>query len=449
MRTIVPNIVLDLLRTMGDVDAGPAGARTDPSTLQTVREGGLRVEAEHAGGGQPGISRTSPPIALDVDKLAEAQRLFATYQTEIAGALLMVALPQSYATEFGAGVLGANARLDSDLVRRIRRTAQFLAVVMQPADNDEHQHQLWDWTYPPPKDVPPPWQWCTTLRSYHNAVRLALIRRREEEEKEEKKKNKEQQSPGEKFATPVTKLLGDHNDPPLNQEDLLGMLLTFSISVFEVLESYDLAWTTDEQDAYLHAWDVIGAYLGIGSPTVVAKLERKYKTVRTDPDGAYLPPGPIIGNQWHGLRPPTVDGTRLLLDQIRDRQWLDPAPEGPFEIRGWSSVRTGRILTRALLTELQAAMPRTFEQVPIAVMRALLPTVVCRRLNLGGSGLLFRALALLPKQSHATERFTRWNGPNRFGAKILHLLANDVTTRATVRFLQNDDYVLPGAGDWS
>ena len=106
--------------------------------------------------GAPAASKTptGAPIEIDVDKLEVAQRLFARYGTEIGGALLLAALPQSYATAFGAGVLGANAQLETDLARRIRRTMLFLLTVMQPAEDAEHQLQLWDPAYTPTGDRP-------------------------------------------------------------------------------------------------------------------------------------------------------------------------------------------------------------------------------------------------------------------------------------------------------
>ena len=59
------------------------------------------------------------------------------------------------------------------------------------------------------------------------------------------------------------------------------MLLTLSITVFEVLESYDLTWSVDEQEAYLHLWDVVGGYLGIGNPAVIEALRQQIEHVET------------------------------------------------------------------------------------------------------------------------------------------------------------------------
>jgi hypothetical protein len=436
-RTILPDVALDDLRTIGDPEVGvPRAITAREEQLDHVRADGVSAEASVLP-----ATRTLAvaPIDIDVDKLEVAQQLFARYGTEIGGALLLAALPQSYATAFGAGVLGANAQLETDLARRIRRTMLFLLTVMQQAEDAEHQLQLWDPAHPPTGDraaSPVPWQVCDNLRRYHALIRNNLERQRRVEPV------MSDGQPG-----PVTRMLGDRNFPPLNQEDLLGMLLTFSISVFEVLERYDITWTEDEQEAYLHAWDVVGAYLGIGSPAAIQAFEKKY-TARRKKDKV-LPRGPLIDASWHNLRPPTVDGTRVLLDQIRDRQWVDQEPKGPLEMDAWSSQRAGRILTRALLDELETAMPRSLERLPIAMMRALADNRVRTRLNLGGNGLVIGALSRLPARRVLTERFTMWSAPNVAAARMLRMMANDVTSRAAVRFLDSDDFVLPGSSDWA
>ena len=358
-----------------------------------------------------------PEISLDPAKLQEAQRLFAVFGTEISGALLLAALPQSYATEFGAGVLGANAELERDLARRILGTAQFLLVVMQRAKDEADEHRLWA---PDAGSKPPalaPWKLCSALRIYHHAIRMQLEEKRTSDDA-------------------VDQLLGKHNEPPLNQEDLLGMLLSFSVTVFEVLERYGICWTADEQEAYLHAWDVVGSYLGIGSPGVVVQLEQRVGRE-------------VAGESWHGLRPPTIADTRALLDQIRARQWLDPAPTSVLDTTDWSSVRSGRVMTKALLDELAAAMPPSLKLLPIAVMRALAPDVVRRRLSLGANGLFLRALDHLPKRRHVIDRFTSVHTPNPLTGRVLRMMANDVTARASMRFLRDGDFVFPGLEDWS
>src|SRR4029079_12451317 len=176
-------------------------------------------------------------VVPDPDKLFVAQRLYRDYTAEISGALLLAALPQSYATEYGAGVLGAHGQLTNNLTQRIGRTAQFLVTVLQQGDNTpDDQTRLWDWRCSnSATDVTDlPWARCVQLRLFHQNVRTTLA-----------------SSPDDA----VKALLGDENKAPkkpLNQEDLLGMLLMFSFVVFEVLDRFGLCWTADEQDAFLH-----------------------------------------------------------------------------------------------------------------------------------------------------------------------------------------------------
>jgi hypothetical protein len=50
---------------------------------------------------------------------------------------------------------------------------------------------------------------------------------------------------------------------PINQEDLAGTLLTFTVVVFDALERLGVRLTADERAAYMHTWRVIGHFMGI------------------------------------------------------------------------------------------------------------------------------------------------------------------------------------------
>lgn len=50
---------------------------------------------------------------------------------------------------------------------------------------------------------------------------------------------------------------------PLNQEDLLGTLFTFSLVGLQVLDRGGVRLSLDDQEAYVHAWSVIGHGMGI------------------------------------------------------------------------------------------------------------------------------------------------------------------------------------------
>ena len=50
---------------------------------------------------------------------------------------------------------------------------------------------------------------------------------------------------------------------PLNQQQLLGTLLTFTQVVFEVFERFQTPVPAAQAEAYLHSWSVVGHLLGV------------------------------------------------------------------------------------------------------------------------------------------------------------------------------------------
>ena len=433
-RDVLPNDVLKKLRKLGDPSLDD-WTLVDPDAVAPEFDV-LRRRTDL-------LPETLNP---EPEKLFLAQRLFGDYTAEISGALLLAALPQSYATEYGAAVLGARGELENNLTRRIGHTAQFLLTVMQPGANTaDDQSRLWDWKASEKASLESveylPWAACVRLRIYHQLVRNQLVAASADER--------------------IKHLLGTENDPPLNQEDLLGMLLTFSFSVFEVLDRFGISWTADEQEAYLHLWDVIGGYLAIGSDPVRDALNQKKKlwwwwwwcmpeddAAAGSPAAKGAPERFEVPLDWHGLRPPTIEQSRALLEQIRQRQWLDPTPKANVTAMSWTALRSGRVLARALLDELEEGMPPLLKPLPIAVMRAINPDVVIRRLNLGGNGVLLQSLTLLPKREMKVARFTSVRTPNKLAGRVLRTLANEVTVRASVHLNQKYDFKVPGAPDW-
>ena len=398
MNRVLPTEALALLRSLGD----PVLEKM-PDAERSVER--LRLEPD----------LLSAAVMPDPERLFIAQRLYGQYTAEISGALLLAALPQSYATAYGAGVLGAHGQLATDLTRRIGRTAEFLVTVLQQGENNaDDQYRLWDWrrSTGASSDDALPWVKCLNLRIRHQRVRDTLTSSTD---------------------TSVKELLSDtENTMPLNQEDLLGMLLMFSFVVFEILDQYGITWTADQQEAYLHLWDVVGGYLAIGSDLVKAALQPIYE----------------VPGDWLGLRPPTIDRSHCLVEQIRDHQWVDPSPKANVSGMSWTALRAGRVLTRALLDELEAGMPPLLKPLPIAVMRALNPKVVRDRLNLGSNGVVLRSFSLMPTRRERVGAFTSIESPNRIAGRVLRTLANDVTARASVHLGEKFDLHMPGAPDW-
>ena len=428
MSRVLRTDVLERLRLIADSVAAAEFAKLSKEDTDAIRDaakrgGVLAVATSGCKGmarsletlGAEAVGPTGTDIEPDGDRLRVAQRLFARYANEISAALLLAALPQTYASEQGSEVLFAGQLSNSkDLKHRIRGTAQFLTVITQPSNTPAQAAELWNPSCnlpsAPQVAVPPPWRMCAALRLYHEVVRHRMAR-----------------SANARGWGAV-----------LNQEDLLGTVLTFTITVFEVLERFGLSWTADEQDAYLHLWDLVGAHLGIGTRAVFDELNK---------DGSLAPPW-RGGDGWVGLRPDSVAATRALLEEIRAREWVSRQP-GAVAEEHWQGGGDGRQLVRALLDELNLAMPPRFKSWPLAVMRQLAPAVVQDRLQLGAPGFVMGVLGGLPKLHSTVGRFTGQPVPNPLDAITTRMMANEVARRATVNFIKDGPFLIPGLEAWS
>lgn len=72
-------------------------------------------------------------------------------------------------------------------------------------------------------------------------------------------------------------------DQPINQEDLAGTLMTFTVTILDSLEKLGVKVESREAEAYLHAWKVVGHILGIRAemlPENVADAEDLMSAIR-------------------------------------------------------------------------------------------------------------------------------------------------------------------------
>lgn len=155
--------------------------------------------------------------------VAAGQERFARWGSHVFTALYAAALPSAYACWRGVHVLGLTARLETDTKRRLNETAQFHLDVMEPGGLEPGAHGYFDVRH---------------VRLMHAAVRWLI-------------ENDPRVTWDPSWGTPI------------NQEDLLETLLTFTEIVFEVFDRTGVAYTEDDADAYLHVWSLIGFHLGI------------------------------------------------------------------------------------------------------------------------------------------------------------------------------------------
>ena len=161
------------------------------------------------------------PTWADAGALARAQEVFARQGPWIILALHCASLPYSYGAAKGVKVLHFTGKLHRHPRRRLLNTAQFVVDVMSPGSFGPDGHAI---------------RSAQKVRLLHAAVRGQLAR------------NDQWEAPW---------------GMPLNQEDLAGTLLCFSWIALEALPKMGISVRPDDVDAYLHAWRVAGALLGI------------------------------------------------------------------------------------------------------------------------------------------------------------------------------------------
>src|SRR5690242_15202463 len=142
--------------------------------------------------------------------IQRAHDRFAYYGDEICAALLLAALPATYATAWGSRVLVAHGDLVWALPRRVRETAIFLTTVMANGRTADGEND---------DPVATIVRTSAALRLFHHMVRAQL------EQDEE-------------AMHAIRAGVGRAGDKPINQEDLLGTLLTFSVTTFDALDQF-------------------------------------------------------------------------------------------------------------------------------------------------------------------------------------------------------------------
>lgn len=233
MTRVWSDAFLDGLREEGDptADAVVSGYFADlasrpPAELvrRLAGSGGARMteDADPVVAGFLAVPVEFPDWA-DRDLIAAGQERFARWGSHVFTALYAGALPSAYACWRGVEVLGLTARLVTDAKRRLNETAQFHLDVMEPGGLDHGGRGVDDIRH---------------VRLMHAAVRRLVL------------------------DDPRSGWDRD-NGLPINQEDLLETLLTFTEVVFEVFDRTGVDYSPYDAEAYLHVWSVIGHLLGV------------------------------------------------------------------------------------------------------------------------------------------------------------------------------------------
>jgi hypothetical protein len=226
------------------------------------------------------------PTWADADKLHHSADFFDLNALTIGTSLFCASLPEAYAGARGARVLTLSARMVTDPVRRVYETAQMVFDSMQLGGLEPGTGAGYH-------DI-------QRVRLMHAAVRYLVLN-----DPDIAKTDTPEPYPSWCIASGL----------PINQEDMLGTLMTFTVSVFESLDKLGIVYSNDDADAYLHAWCVAGDLMGIRADllpltlddahTITAAIRRR----QTKPsDDARLLAGALVGAMQSSMRVTLLHG---------------------------------------------------------------------------------------------------------------------------------------------
>jgi hypothetical protein len=244
------------------------------------------------------VTRPTPlPEWADPEKMRVGQELFWTFAPQFGLGLWMASIPSGYAGARDAIVLGESVNCVSHAKSRFLETGQFVIDVM-------HEHGLVD-------RVDPTLAGGIGLRDIRHVRLIHAMARYLIKERDD-------------LTSPDftwTPAMGE----PVNQMALLATMFTFCVVGLESLETFGVRLTPDEQEAYVHLWNVIGHLMGI----------------RDD------------------VLPIDVATSQFVWNRIKEREYAT-SPQG-------------RALTHAAITVMQELMPtRFFDGFPATGIRALI-----------------------------------------------------------------------------
>ena len=264
------------------------------------------------------LQRTSAVAARDGAIAQTGERVFAEHGPEIMMLLCCYSLPSSYAAKKGVQVLHRTAYLAKRPNRRLFETAQFIVDVLSPGGLG-----------PGGRGV----RTAQKVRLMHAAIRHLIA--------------VDAANPWDVGELGV----------PINQEDLLGTLMTFTWLILDGLARMGAKLTAQEQQAYLDTWLAVGLLMGI------------------EPQ----------------LLPKTVADAKATTALIERRQIAESTQ--------------GREMTAALLGMMQTNLPHPFKSMPGCLIREFVPANVATFLGIPSHPLREEMIRLADDALRPLQRF--------------------------------------------
>jgi ER-bound oxygenase mpaB/B'/Rubber oxygenase, catalytic domain len=213
-------IAQNLHRTVGDLikkrqmwDADGEPSRQLPEDIRTYMK-----------------AASTLPAWRDEPLVNEAEQFFLLYGLASSTLLACASLPQCYVMKYGTEVLTYTKFLQVQPTRRIRETAQMVMDVMVPGG-----------LKPKGRGV----RATMKVRVMHAIVRHMIL-------------NDKNAVPN-----PVDPALKARFGLPINQEDMVYTLMTFSYVVIEGFRIMGYPMTDRQREGYIHCWNVVGYLMGI------------------------------------------------------------------------------------------------------------------------------------------------------------------------------------------
>ena len=217
-------IDLDEYRTSGDDPADHLWTSHKPSEINAI----LRSLERNKEIAQVRMARgflnkvCMEPSWKDQSKIDEGQNFFYKYTQEILGLLGLAALPYCYAHKNGAKVLVQSDRIRREISNRLLETAKFVFDVCTPGAFKSDQAGYVS---------------ILKVRLIHSAIRHHV-------QKEENWSN-------------------DMYGMPVNQEDMAGTNLAFSLITIRALRKLGISVNDREANAFIHLWNYISYKMGL------------------------------------------------------------------------------------------------------------------------------------------------------------------------------------------
>lgn len=155
-------------------------------------------------------------------KMTEGQKFFAKNASDIMLLLGFLSLPYCYAAAKGAEVLGRSNRIITEPAKRLLETAEFVFEITEPNAFSPEGRGFVS---------------ILKVRLIHAVIRWYI--------------NQSGNWDQEYFGVPI------------NQEDMAGTNLSFSIMPVRGLRKLGIIVLTEESDAYIQFWNIIGSRLGL------------------------------------------------------------------------------------------------------------------------------------------------------------------------------------------